>query len=105
MDRSWAVGMEQDDFQREYARKFPMADVIPAVSDYVVGSEPVYHGISGVRPEDFAIEQIDTSKKPEEPKRIQDRGRLSCSGCGKQFSHVIARAGHERKCKAILVVK
>jgi hypothetical protein len=101
-DRGWAVGLNQGEFEIQYLRKFPGADVIPTAESYVAGSEPVYHGIDGVKPEDLITDSKEPSTKMEPEKK---KGRLDCSGCGRVFTKVIARAGHERHCKAILAHK
>lgn len=97
MDREWAIGLGQDDFSREYQRRFPFGDVIPAVEEYVNGHEPVYNGIPDMPPEPFTMDG------PEDELVQKEKVTAwACRGCGKTFNIAIARAGHERYCKSIV---
>ncbi len=96
--REWARNLGQDDFNREYQRRFPFGDVIPAVSEYVNGSEPIYNGIPDLPPEPFTMDG------PEYEFAIKEKAAVNyaCRGCGKGFEIAIARAGHERYCKSVV---
>lgn len=40
MDRTWAIGLSQEDFKREFQRRNPHADTVPCVSEWVVAPSP-----------------------------------------------------------------
>jgi hypothetical protein len=88
--------MDQNDFSREFQRRFPFGDVIPAVLEYVNGSDPTYNGIPDLPPEPFTMDG------PELVKEEIAAPVWPCRGCGKAFPIAIARAGHERFCKSIV---
>ena len=96
LDRSWAKGLDQKQFDYEYLQRVPFADVIPDVNLWAEGHEPVYAGIEPINPEDYEADNVPTVEKAEKPKVY------NCRGCGKDFSISIARAGHERHCKQIV---
>ena len=104
MDRNWAVGLSQEEFNIAYERKFPGADVIPDVKFYTTMGEPVYHGISPIRDEEFAPEETPINK--DEPKplpaKIKQPGKFICRGCGQKFDYPIVRWRHEKKCQNVL---
>lgn len=75
--------------------------MIPAVGEYVNGSDPVYNGIPDMPPEPF------TTDGPGDEFVKEEAGHKvwNCRGCGKTFNIAIARAGHERYCKSIVKKK
>lgn len=93
MDRSWAVGLSQVEFEKEYLKRIPFADVIPDGAEWSKGSEPKYHGIEGVKPDDYMA--VDGPEKPKEEKPKV----FTCRGCGREFNHHLGRTAHERRCK------
>lgn len=92
-DRSWAVGLNQEQFTHEYLQRFPFSDVIPAVGEWAGGSEPVYHGINGVKPETYQIADGPPKTVDVTPKTY------ACRGCGREFTHHLGRTAHEKHCK------
>lgn len=103
LDRSWAKGLNQGEFTTQYLRRFPFADVIPEVGEWVEGSEPVYHGITPPLPDDYEVDyNPDLAEKKEKPQNLKRKDGYACRGCGKKFNYPIARAGHERGCKTKL---
>ena len=92
--RAWARGLAQDEFFHEYQRRFPGADVIPAVDEWVNGHEPVYNGIPDIPGEAYEIDGPAPA--------LEKKSMFACRGCGKEFSIAIARAGHERQCKTLV---
>lgn len=92
-ERSWAVGLEQKDFEVAYLQRFPFADVIPLGADWAGGTEPVYHGIEGVKPETYEV-------KDGPPKPVDVTPKVyACRGCGREFGHHLGRTAHEKHCK------
>ncbi len=90
--------MSQEEFHHAFLRKFPFADVIPVVDEYLSGKDPEYNGISGVNPEDFEEDGVNVNMDA----KIEVKSMFSCRGCGKEFDVAIARAGHERHCKTLI---
>ena len=108
-NREWARGLSQDDFAREFQRRNPHGDVIPAVIEWVDGHEPVYHGIPDIPPESYT--QDGPGPTEQETHLVQEykplpkgtvKGVFPCRGCGKEFGIALARSGHERGCKAVV---
>lgn len=107
LDREWARDMSQEQFNVEYERKFPSADVIPDVTLWVNSGEPVYHGISPVTDADFVTEVVGQKVAPDgEPQKLEARikqpGMFVCRGCGDKFDYPIVRWNHEKKCQKVL---
>lgn len=101
MDRSWAIGLSQDQFTHEYLQRFPFADVIPSGEEWSLGSDPVYHGIDGVKPDTYSV--VDG---PEQPQVVDVTPKsYACRGCGREFSHHLGRTAHERRCKTKMIVE
>lgn len=98
-DRSWAVGLSQADFEREFQMRNPGADVIPDVNEWSNSKELEYFGISGII--EHELEEV-SEEKPEENKKNKLIGKFPCRGCGKVFDYAVARAGHERKCQVVI---
>jgi hypothetical protein len=92
-DRAWAVGLDQDTFTHEYLQRYPFADVIPNGQEWAKGSDPVYHGISGVMPDTYQIADGPVKAVDVTPKKYV------CRGCGREFGHHLGRTAHERACK------
>lgn len=92
-DRSWAVGLSQEEFTHEYLQRFPFSDVIPLGEDWIKGSDPQYHGIGGVVPETYQIKDGPVEKVDVTPKTYP------CRGCGKEHTHHLGRYAHEKHCK------
>lgn len=92
-DRSWAAGLKQADFEHEYLQRFPFSDVIPNGEEWSKGSDPVYHGISGVKPETYEMQDGPVKTVDVTPKVY------TCRGCGREFNHHLGRTAHERSCK------
>lgn len=107
LDREWARGMNQEQFNVAFERRFPGADVIPDVELWVNSSEPEYHGISPVLDDDFITEVVGAKAVPEEgPQKLEPRikqpGKFVCDGCGEKFDYHIVRWRHMKKCQKIL---
>jgi len=106
-DRSWAVGMSQAQFNVEFERKFPSADVIPDVEFWSTSGEPVYHGISPVNDKDFITEVVGKKAVSEgEPEKLEAKikqpGKFKCRGCNEPFDYHIVRWRHEKTCQKVL---
>lgn len=106
-DRSWALGMPQEQFNVEFERKFPNADVIPDVELWLSSGEPVYHGISPVNDKDFITEVVgEKAVNDDEPQKLEARikqpGKFKCRGCHEPFDYHINRWNHEKKCQKVL---
>lgn len=99
-DRSWAIGLSQMDFEREFIQRTPWADVIPDVNVWVGWEEPANRLIDAPDPEDI-------NKPDGEPKNGIGKKHLGypCRGCGRAFDYKVARAGHERGCKTAIAKK
>lgn len=54
-EKRWAKGLSQQEFEREWVRRHPGIDVIPAVREWLYFPLPKYHGINPVNPEDYQI--------------------------------------------------
>jgi hypothetical protein len=63
--------------------------VIPNVTEWVNGHEPVYNGIPDIPPESYEMDG---------PAPVKEPPVFKCRGCKKEFPIAIARAGHERHC-------
>lgn len=98
-NRAWAIGLTAEDFHHAYLRRFPMADVIPEMNEYLAGSDPVYNGIGEIAPDSY---EPDTGENPIREEKKETVAVFACRGCGKVFHKHIARLGHERHCKAII---
>lgn len=92
--------MQQEDFRSEYIGRYPHADVIPTVEDYVNGGEPIYHGIPDMPADPFTMDGPKEEAAAQKPAQV-----FPCRGCKKEFSLAIARAGHERFCKSLVKEK
>jgi len=111
--REWARGLSQDDFAREFQRRNPFGDVIPAVGEWVDGHEPVYNGIPDIPPESYVedgpaeVLPKAPESKAEEPfvRKTPIKKKYYCRGCNQDFDYAIARSGHERHCKASIITK
>lgn len=97
-DRSWAVGLAQHDFEREFLKRHPNSDVIPMGIEWATQNDPTYRTIDAPDPEKF---EEDGPSKEELDKRKM-KGQFVCRGCGRSFEYKIARAGHERGCKEMI---
>jgi hypothetical protein len=94
LDRSWAAGLTQAEFEREFLIRNPGGDVIPDVSLWPYAKELVYRTIDAPNPENMETEQ-----------KVKSVKKYPCRGCGQVFDYAIARAGHERGCKVALSSK
>lgn len=100
-DRSWAVGLEQHVFEREYLRRWPMADVIPLGAEWVEVPEPAPSRlIDAPDPEKF---EVDGPVEPTDKRKIG--GQFICAGCGLSFKFRIARSGHQNGCAKYKALK
>lgn len=97
-DKSWAQGLSQQEFEREYVTRHPFSDVIPDVN-YYASHSPKYNGIDSFNPDTMEVEDpkpvIEEGAEPEAPKYF-------CRGCKKEFTYRVAQAGHEKNCKVML---
>ena len=93
LDRSWAVGLSQPEFEKAYLQRNPFADVIPNGEEWSKLQEREYDGYKGVSPEDYKVADGPETPKEEKPKVY------SCRGCGRVFNHHLGRTAHERRCK------
>lgn len=99
-DRSWAVGLDQPTFEREFLRRMPNADVIPLGSEWAAESEPVYRHIDAPDPEKYAV---DGPVEPTDKRKIG--GQFICPGCKMSFKFRIARSGHQNGCEKYKALK
>ena len=97
-DRSWSVGLTQEQFEQEFMRRNIGADVIPMVEEWSIGSDPEYRGIE---PPDLEPAQKPVLQGEELIDQRTSKKHLGypCRGCGRVFDYPVARAGHERRCK------
>ena len=100
-DRSWAVGMTQTDFEKEWLTRHPFSDIIPDV-DFFIKYQPVYNGITGVTPEDYVIDGPAPPAREVKPDIIEEYKHKCHPGCGRSFKVKIALFNHKKKCKAHL---
>ena len=108
MERAWATNLSEEEYVREFMRRMPFADAIPTRENYIGMPETKDKGITGVKPEDYVIdENFSDETAPLEKDDLKDdhKKQYACRGCGRVFDLPIARAGHERKCKAKLIMK
>lgn len=92
-EREWARGLTQEEFSHEFQRRNAGTDVIPSVTEWVNGHDPVYNGIPDIPAESYEIDG---------PAPVQTPLTYKCRGCSKEFSIAIARAGHERYCDQVV---
>ena len=101
-EKAWAEDYkDQSLFETEFQRRNPLADTIPSVGEWLNRPAPKYHGIDGVKPEDYKID--DTQPHPE--KKEAEPKVFKCKGCKREFEYAIARYQHEKKCDVLLVEK
>jgi hypothetical protein len=98
-DRSWAVGLTQEQFEIEFIKRGLGSDVIPTASEWAIGSEPVYHGIDPPNLEAVPEKTVLEGEELLEKKTSKKHLGYPCRGCGRVFDYPVARAGHERRCK------
>ncbi len=97
IEKQWAIGLSQIDFERAYLNKYPMADVIPDVNEWLVfkNGKPDLM-IDGV----LEYEAIDGEVKNKQNDSISHEPPVyACSKCGKKYEVPIAKTAHERFCK------
>lgn len=99
-DRSWAVGLEQIIFEREYLKRWPGADVIPFGAEWVEATEVPSRLIDSPDPEKF---EVDGPKEETDKRKIP--GQFVCKGCGLSFTFRIARSGHQNGCEKYKALK
>lgn len=107
LDREWARGLTQEQFNIEYERRFPSADVIPDLNFWLSSGEPTYHGIDPVLDKDYITEVVGEVKDSEGPDlklppKIKQPGKFVCEGCGEKFDYHIVRWRHMKTCQHIL---
>jgi hypothetical protein len=101
--KQWANGLTQEEFTKEFQRRYPRSDSVPDLRKWLYRDIPRYHGINP-----FNLEQMESqdNKRPErkEPEEIV------CKGCGKEFTakgnmKLAHRKLHEKRCKKLLAMK
>jgi hypothetical protein len=102
-ERAWAVGLSQQDFEREFVKRTPWADVIPDVVQWAEWEEPENRLIDAPDPEDINKPDGENPKSKHAPLKVHLG--FPCRGCGRVFDFKIARAGHERGCKTAISKK
>jgi len=100
-NRTWAVGLTQEEFSIKFQQMNPGTDVIPFGEEWVKGSDPVYNGISGVDPDGWSEDGPAVEKAL--PQSVEQPHKFACRGCGKTFGYAIARAGHEKGCSSVIL--
>lgn len=97
-DRSWAEGLDEEEFVRLFMQKYPKADAIPLVGDYVTNTPKEGRGIDPYNEE--LLEQDNVRSE----KMSQGLDKLTCCGCDRKFTAEIGRISHERRCKKALQI-
>jgi hypothetical protein len=108
-DRSWAEGMDQETFNKEWTMKYPTRDVIPDVKYYLANHQKEDRSMTPVLPEqigDDFMEMQGVKEKEKDPKED-----LTCPGCGYVAKEIRFESGklnrigirsHMRKCKVLI---
>jgi len=121
VERQWAVGMSQIEFEREWQKKNPFADVIPDVNEWLNHQHPQSRLIEPFNFESMDLTgegkvaekpKVEEKPTPTEVKSNRDKlvERLSkktfhCRGCNREFNYKVAWVGHEKYCKSLMNVK
>lgn len=106
-DRSWAEGLNQYEFEIQFLRRNPNADVMPLVETYLRPLEikkvermtPV-HDESYEADDDMA--RLMKKKALKRNEEVPSTQILECRGCGRVFTANIGRVSHERRCEKFL---
>jgi len=101
-DRSWAVGMTQEQFNVEYPRRVLGADVIPDIGGYI---ENYYgkktYGDTNVNPEHIRPEDDGLHGPRAAKQNMNAPGLFSCEFCGRtEIKSKFGLMAHQRHCKA-----
>lgn len=95
--KQWAIGMSQQQFEREFCRRNGQVDFIPDVNVWLDEPEPERIIFNGVKPEDILMSDA------EMPKQEEKMQSTSCRGCGRIFKMAkgafLAKSAHERHCQ------
>lgn len=96
-DKQWAWDIkEQEDFEREFVRRNPLADTIPVRAEWIRRKGVKGNGINRFNPDELVMEQV--GEKKEAVGKNWD-----CPGCGKEFTkNHIGRRKHMQHCKEFL---
>jgi hypothetical protein len=98
-DRSWAVGLEQSEFEQQFQRRNPMCDVIPDVKSWA-GPQAEKDMSATMTP--FNPEQMVEDGPPPKPKEEIADYKM-CPACGKKCAtpngKLIGYRAHVRNCR------
>lgn len=97
-DRSWAEGLDEEEFVRLFMQRYPRADAIPLVGDYIANIPKEGQGIDPFNEELMEVDNVRPEKMP------QGLDELTCCGCDRKFTARIGRISHERACEKALQI-
>ena len=94
-ERLWAWDIKEEDFQLEFTRRYPMSDVVPTRSKYLLYKVAEHRSIDSFNEEQILVEHFE--KKDPTPEN------WDCKGCGREFAkNHIGRKNHVKKCKGLM---
>ena len=99
----WAVGLDQFQFQMEWMRRFPRADVVPDVKEWLKVREIKRESARPILPEEYEDDkQVNLEKEAKEKQEARNKELaedLKCKYCGKVCKARIGKVKHEAYCK------
>jgi len=105
VEKKWAEGLTQEEFEREFMRRHPMTDVIPNGEKWVHREELKYKGIPPIQAEDY-VDNDNPGAIEEQAKFEEKKPKIySCRGCGKEITLKAGWMRHETFCKAAQNIK
>lgn len=112
MDRTWAIGMSQEDFKREFQRRNPRADTIPCVSEWIVvppqeppmrlpRAEEINPNLDG-RDMIAMILENESNNAEERGGEANPRNKVYTCDCGMVIKSQLGLWSHRQKCEKYL---
>lgn len=98
IDRSWAEHITDQDFEREYTRRFPWSDVLPSRRDYLQSKADATAQMRLPTAEDFEQDTgLGHTHISESDAGHLEQDKLSCVECARAFGSEHALKVHRGK--------
>ncbi len=102
-DRAWAEGLNQQEFEREYHRRYGQVDTMPLGSEWIYKTEGKYRTINLPTPEDYTDDRMESEAKVKrDAAEAKKKAGYICKGCGKETKANIGLIAHQKACKLYL---